>query len=310
MKRIAIERKQGISATDFARDHLDGHGKPVIITDAMDRWEARSKWDFQYLKAAYGSDFVTASFGLMSDVGKLTKLGTYIDYLDAPGEELPGFWVASKDGKPLRTEPAAPLLPPYLQGWYGFQKHPELYDDIAPAPGFISDWQLAFSPVLREVFEWTCGKEYFSIYIGPEGALSQLHQDFWHTHAYLAQIRGRKKCLLFSPQDSGYLYDGEVNPEQPDFVRFKLFEQATMYECEIEPGEMLYIPPDWWHHVRGLDKNITVSHNFFNETNANEHLTGILRKLPTLVDGFDQSPSFREKLNIHWRSRGFLDTER
>ncbi len=127
MKRIAIERKKRISAEDFARDHLDGSGKPVIITDAMDQWRARSIWDFQFFKAAYGSDFVTASFGVMSDVGKLTKLATYIDYLDTPNQELPGFWVAGKDGKPLRTAPSAPSLPPYLQGWHGFQKHPNSY---------------------------------------------------------------------------------------------------------------------------------------------------------------------------------------
>jgi len=310
VKRIAIERKSGLSAREFAREQLSGTGKPVVITDAMERWKAREKWDFQYLKETYGNDFICPSFGLCSDTAKLTKLSSFIDYLDAPDEELRGFWVDNKDGKPLVTDPAPSLLRHYLLGWRGFQRHPELYDDIFPAPGFIADWVLALSPTVRDVFEWTSGREYFSIYIGPEGCLSKLHQDFWHTHACLAQIRGRKKCYLFAPEDGGFLYDGEVNPEQPDFVRFKLFDRATMYECVIGPGDMLYIPPNWWHHVRGLEKTITITHNFFNETNVNEHLSGILRKLPKLVEGFDESPSSREKLKIDWRSKGFLDSEK
>ena len=309
MNRIAIDRKSGISAADFARDHIHGGGRPVIVTDATDCWRARSKWNFEFFKAAYGSDFVTASFGLLSEVTKMTKLATFIDYLNAPTEELPGFWLDGRDRKPLLQPPAPSASRHYLLAWHAFQRHPELYDDIVPAPYFVADWQMALSPALRDVFEWTSGREFFSIYVGPEGALSKLHQDFWHTHAYLAQIQGRKQCTLFSPQDSEFLYGGEVDPEQPDLARFERFEQATAYECVIEPGEVLFIPPKWWHHVRALEKSITVSHNFFNGTNFDEHLSRILRELPILVRGFDESPSSREKLKIKWRSKGFSDPE-
>ena len=61
------------------------------------------------------------------------------------------------------------------------------------------------------------------------------------------------------------------------------------------------MPADWWHCVRGLEKSITVSHNFFNESNFTEHVTRILRKLPTLVEGLERSPKWREELRIRWR---------
>ena len=54
MKRIQIERKSKVSPADIAREHLQGVGKPVIITDATENWPARSKWTFEFFKTAYG----------------------------------------------------------------------------------------------------------------------------------------------------------------------------------------------------------------------------------------------------------------
>jgi hypothetical protein len=309
VERVPVERRRGLSPADFARDHVLGGGKPVIITDATEHWPARSKWTFEFLRAAYGSDIVAAPHEWQSDVVKLTKLAAYIDHLDIPARDVPGLWVEMRDGHPLPAAPKPPASPLYLLGWHAFQKHPELYDDIKPAPYFISDWVLALEPTLRDVFQWTCEKEYWSVYVGPEGSLSPLHRDFWGTHAYLAQIRGRKRAILFAPEDSEFLYGGRVDPAEPDLERFGLFGRATAYECVIEPGDLLYVPPDWWHWVRGLEKSVTVSHNFFNEFNVNEHLTQLVRNLPRLVRGFDRFPGWRERMCVEWLSAGCSDRD-
>jgi len=307
VKPVQIARKQNLSPEDFARDYLQGIGKPVIVTDATDRWPARSKWTFAFFKTAYGSDLVSSPLGIGSGVAKVTKLATYINHLDTPNEEIPGFWVNARDGKPLSVVPEARESPPYLLGWYAFQKHAELYADIEPPPYFVSDWALALNSTLREVLEWTSEREYWSIYVGPAGSLSKLHRDFWHTHACLAQIHGRKRAILFSPEDSACLYGGQVDPERPDLQRFPLFDRVTAYECVIEPGDMLFIPPDWWHWVKGLEKSITVSHNFFNEVNFSQYLAEILKRLPTLVQGFDTFPAWREEVRVEWHSKDFSD---
>ncbi len=308
MKRIQIERKSEVSPEDIAREHLRDGGKPVIVTDATEHWPARSKWTFEFFKATYGSDVATAWLGRGSGAGKLTNLSTYIDFLDAPSAELPGLWVG-RDGRPLRGAPAQGASPPYLLGWYAFRQHPELYDDIAPAPYFVLDLVLALDPTIREIFECTSAKEYWAVYIGPEGSLSTLHRDYWSTHGYLAQVQGRKRAILFSPKDSDFLYGGQVDPEQPDFKRFPLFDRATAYECVMEPGDTLLVPANWWHHVRGLEKSITVSHNFFNDSNFTEHMIRILRNLPILARGIDYSPGWREKLRIKWRLSDFTATD-
>ena len=290
-----------MSQADLTRDHLQGRGMPVIITDATEHWPARSKWTFEFFRAAYGSDWTTAPLGLGSDAQILTKLTAYIDFLDAPTAELPGVWL-DKAGRPLPVAPEPGPSPPYPIIWRAFHRHPELYNDITPAPNFGLDLVSALSPTLREVFEWTSKKDYWAVFLSPAGSLSQLHQDYWNVHTYLTQIQGRKRAILFSPEDSDFLYDARVDPEQPDFGRFPLFDRATAYECVIEPGETLLMPAEWWHCVRGLEKSITVSHTFFNESNFTEQMTHILRELPTLVEGLERSPKWREELRIGWRT--------
>jgi len=291
----------------FLRDYLHGTGTPVIVSGAIDAWPALQKWTFEFLKSAYGDDTVAPVAGLQSRAVKVTKLAQYIDYLDSPTRKCPGFWIDPSSAMPLVVSPLAAQTPLYLLSWRAFQIHPELYEDIEPPPDFIEDWTLALTPVLRDVFEWTCKREYWSLYIGPEGALSRLHVDFWRTHSYLAQVQGRKRCILFSPDDSKYLYDGDVDPEHPDLERFELLQQATAYEGVIGPGDMLFTPPGWWHHIRTLEKSITVSHNFFNQVNFAEHMAGVMRSLPVLVSRLEESVDARTALQIKWHRGGFVD---
>jgi ribosomal protein L16 Arg81 hydroxylase len=82
-------------------------------------------------------------------------------------------------------------------------------------------------------------------------------------------------------------------------------ERATAYEGVIGPGDLLFMPSNWWHHVRGLEKSITVSHNFFNEVNFSHHLTSLLKRTPKLLDAIEKFPVWKEKLRPEWQSRGF-----
>jgi hypothetical protein len=307
VKHIQIERKSKVSPADIAREHLQGVGKPVIITDAIENWPARSKWTFEFFKTAYGADPALASLGFGGAIGKVTTLSAYIKYLDAPSAELPGIWKGKDIAKDAQKSTGSGEVgsPFYLLGWFAFRQHPELYDDITPAPYFVQDLVLALNPALRDIFEWTSNREYTAVFIGPEGSLSPLHRDFWSTHAYLAQIRGRKRAILFSPKDSDFMYGGQVDPEQPNLERFPLFDRATAYECIIEPGDTLLIPANWLHQVRGLERSITVSHNFFNENNFSQHMTDVLRNLPVLAQGIDRSPNWREQLRIKWHLSDF-----
>jgi hypothetical protein len=50
-----------------------------------------------------------------------------------------------------------------------------------------------------------------------------------------------------------------VNPETPDFHKFPLFEKATLLEGILGPGDVIYIPRNYWHYVRALERSISIS---------------------------------------------------
>ncbi len=96
-------------------------------------------------------------------------------------------------------------------------------------------------------------------WIGPAGTVTPLHCDY--DDNIFAQIWGSKRIFLSPPHHDEFLYPSEANailfgspfdPEAPDFDKFPLARQASMVECIVHPGDMLYVPAGWYHQVRAL----------------------------------------------------------
>ncbi len=96
-------------------------------------------------------------------------------------------------------------------------------------------------------------------WLGPAGTVTPLHCDY--DDNIFAQIWGSKRIFLSPPHHDEFLYPNEanailfgspVNPEAPDFDKFPLARHATLIECTVNPGDMLYVPAGWYHYVRAL----------------------------------------------------------
>jgi hypothetical protein len=78
----------------------------------------------------------------------------------------------------------------------------------------------------------------------------------------LSQLLGRKRWLLFPPEQNRFLYNYQVDPNCPDLERFPLYRQALPVECVIGPGDTVFVPSGWAHWVESLDASISLSSNY------------------------------------------------
>ena len=91
---------------------------------------------------------------------------------------------------------------------------------------------------------------------------------FDESHNIACVVAGHRRFTLFPPEQISNLYIGPlgyaptgtpislVSFRDPDFARFPRFRQAleAAQVADLEPGDALYIPALWWHHVESLDK--------------------------------------------------------
>jgi hypothetical protein len=99
------------------------------------------------------------------------------------------------------------------------------------------------------------------------------HVDEWNNIGCV--VAGRRRFTLFPPEQISNLYIGPldfaptgaamslVSLRHPDFERFPKFRDAlaAAQTAELAPGDAVFIPPLWWHHVESLEPfNVLVNY--------------------------------------------------
>jgi hypothetical protein len=89
---------------------------------------------------------------------------------------------------------------------------------------------------------------------------------FDESHNIAVCVAGRRRFTLFPPEQVANLYVGPLDHApagrpislvdfiKPDFERFPRARDALAHAqvAELEPGDAIYMPPLWWHHVESL----------------------------------------------------------
>ena len=115
--------------------------------------------------------------------------------------------------------------------------------------------------------------DYQMIWIGPAGCLSPLHFD--PLSNIFMQYVGTKRFFLYpSTQEieNGSIHDcfyaggngqyntSQVDIEKPDLNLYPKFQDAPQpYFTTVGPGDALFIPKQWWHHVRSLEHSVSLN---------------------------------------------------
>lgn len=245
---LKIERIKKPSREFFDR-YIATSRNPVIITGAIDNWQAYSLWTDDYLNAAVGKNIVPASISPTarfmgepeSGNAKLTKEMEFSEFMN--------LLKLNRNSQKAYYYLAQVSIPQFL---------PELMQDIE-LPVYCQN----------RLFH----EDLINLWLGCGGNISPLHFD--RADNILVQVRGSKRLVFFDPWQTSYLYPfpanckiphtSQVDIEQPDTARFPNFPKAKSWEIVLEAGEILFTPAFWWHQVYSLhdEQFPTISINFW-----------------------------------------------
>lgn len=108
----------------------------------------------------------------------------------------------------------------------------------------------------------------YPLWIGHSHSRTGLHYDTDYRNL-LCQIYGKKRIFLFSPNQSKYMYpsdkfDNGSVCSQVDFwnideKKFPDFNKSSYIEIILYPGQIISIPPYWWHAIENIGTNVAIS---------------------------------------------------
>jgi hypothetical protein len=276
----AIREVAGLRPRDLDAGILEAT-EPLVLRGLVAGWpmvaaaRASSGAADAYLRGFYRDATVTAMLGLPEIEGRFFY-----------NEDLSGFNFAPVR---LRLDKVLDDLARYR----GAAKEPAIYvgsttiDTALPGFREQNDVDLKGRDALA------------SIWIGNRTRIAA-HYDLPDNLACIAA--GRRRFTLFPPQQVSNLYIGPldftpagqaislVDFLKPDLERFPRFAQAMEHavSAELEPGDALFNPRMWWHHIEALGEfNVLVNYWWRQSpeymdtpTNALMHALMSVRDLP------------------------------
>ena len=227
-----IERVKFISKEDFYNNYVKLQ-KPLVIENLTEDWPAKSKWNLNYIKEVAGNKTVplyddrpvTHEDGF-NDAHNKMKMSDYIDLLKS---------------KPTN----------YRIFLYNLMKEvPSLQNDFKwPKIG------------LRLI------KQLPMLFFGGENSKVFMHYDIDFSNILHFHFHGKKQCIIFPPNQTPYLYKipfslisrEDIDFENPDFEKFPALKKAKGYICNLNHGEMLYMPEGYWHFMKYVTPGFSMS---------------------------------------------------
>ncbi|KAK6057705.1 JmjC domain protein [Cooperia oncophora] len=224
--------------------------EPCVLSEAFTAdWPARQLWvredgtpNLDFLRKCYGAEAVPVTAEDQCDPQEMT-FSDFCDYCKDPSL-------------------AGDSSPRYVKDWH-FQKRCGVKMYHVPAM-LSSDW------VNRE--EWTDDEEnpfrgdYRFVYFGVKDSWTKFHSDVMSSHSWSANICGRKLWYFVPPSKENLFMQNkkiveDIRPYQD------LWEEADVITLVQNPGEIVFVPTNWYHQVHNLEDALSINHNSLNASN-------------------------------------------
>ena len=242
-KKSKIER---ISYKYTSKSDFEKRTTPCIIHGATEHWGAHKLWSFEQ----FTQRFHNTRFILADNVEPMT-FAEYNDYCATTIEDEPLYIFDESFGEREDTK--------------------ELLNDY-DEPELFSDDLFKNLETIRPRYRWFIA--------GPPRSGSNLHVDPLGTSAWNALVMGKKEWVIFHPdslveksEKSGAAW---LRDEYPKYKHLK-HQRITQ-----NPGEVLYIPPGWWHIAINHEPSIAVTQNYLHPKDLGLAKNIILRERPDI----------------------------
>ena len=227
-----IPRVKTITKEVFIKNYFKPQ-KPVVIEHFIDHWPAYTNWSLDYMKKFTGDKIVP----LFDD-----RPVNYKDGFNEPHATMR----MSKYIDLLKREPTKYRI--FL--WNIFKEVPQLQQDFS-----YPDFGLKLLKKLPLLF------------FGGKDSYTFMHYDIDLANIFHFHFEGKKQCILFDQKQNKYLYKipyslithEDIDFTNPDFKKWPALQYAQGYICELNHGEMLYMPEGYWHYMKYITPGFSMS---------------------------------------------------
>jgi len=242
IKKTAVERVDSLDKKVFLLNYKSAK-KPVVIESLTKDWPARKKWNVDYIKEVAGDCVVPL-------------------YDSQP----------SKDYKHQH----APAIQMKLKKYFELLEQGEndlrlfFYNILAGTPELVKDF--SYPEIGLHFF-----KKLPVLFAGGKNAKVQMHFDIDLSDIFLCHFGGKKRVLRISPEQTQYMYRVpfsfsslfDVDFDNPDFEKYPALQYLQGEVAELNHGDVLYIPPGYWHYIVYEDIGFSMSLRAFPRTPKN-----------------------------------------
>jgi hypothetical protein len=227
-----IERVKTISKEDFYNNYVKKQ-KPVVVEQLTADWPAYEKWKLDYIKNIAGEQIVPL-------------------YDDRPVSHKDGFNEAHAQ---MKMAEYIDLLESKPTNYRIF-----LYNLMKKVPSLQND------------FRWPdlglkLIKQMPMLFFGGENSKVFIHFDIDLSNILHFHFHGKKRCIIFAPDQTKYLYKvphalisrEDIDFDNPDFEKWPALKHAHGFVADLKHGEMLYMPEGYWHYMKYLTPGFSMS---------------------------------------------------